>query len=125
MVRYTGVHSAWLPANSCQRAIKQQSNAFPLQRLSAFINPSNDYYKEHQPSLDKHYDKAAPQHRPLTCVGVCELYQSVGSGRLVIAQLWNGNLTDHSKPIRFLHLHLDILQQLVIQSVRNVKLGGR
>ncbi len=59
---------------------------------------------------------------PLTCVGVVDRHEGVGGGWLVVAELWDGDVGEDGEPIRLFHLHLHLLEELVVQSVRDVKL---
>lgn len=60
----------------------------------------------------------------LTCSGVIlgDPDQGVAHSRLVVGQAGSWDTADHIISIRWLHLHRDSLQELIVQGVRAIKL---
>ena len=59
---------------------------------------------------------------PLTCTYVLQFYEGVGGARLAIGQSGDRDMCNHGKVVRHIHVNTNILQQLVIQSVGDIKL---
>ena len=59
----------------------------------------------------------------MTLCGVLHLQEGVGAGRFAVGEGGDGHRGDHGPPLTLLHLHPHLLQQLVIQSVSDVKLS--
>ena len=59
----------------------------------------------------------------VTLCGVLHLQEGIGAGRFAVGEGGDRHRGDHGPPLTLLHLHPHLLQQLVIQSVGDVKLS--
>ena len=57
-----------------------------------------------------------------TCIRVGELHQGVGGGGMSVGELGDGDGGHHGETLGLFHLYVDILQQLVVKRVGDVKL---
>lgn len=66
------------------------------------------------------------EHGLLTCCWVLfrQCHQCIASTRLIINQAFGRHIANDLIPFRRLHLHCDILQNLIIQGVCAIKLHG-
>lgn len=67
------------------------------------------------------------EHKLFTCCRILfrQCHQRVAGTRLVVHQAFGRDVANDLIALCWLHLHRDILQDLIVQGVRAVKLNGR